>query len=101
MITVQLPEDLERFLRGEVQSGRFASADEAVSEALRRLRQQREGTEAHAKPLTEDEWQQQLVDSGLLARIPPRGAARPPRPPFQPIPLAGEPLSETILRERR
>jgi len=37
-MTIHLPEDLERFVQEKVQSGRFASEDDAISEAVRLLR---------------------------------------------------------------
>lgn len=36
-MTITLPDDLERSLRKAVDSGRFASLDEAMAEAARRL----------------------------------------------------------------
>ena len=36
---IRLPEDLENYIHARVQSGRFASDEEAVSEAVRRFRQ--------------------------------------------------------------
>lgn len=41
-MTIHLPEDLERSIRGEVLSGRFESVDEAMAEAARLLLQTRE-----------------------------------------------------------
>ncbi len=41
-----LPEDLERFVQAKVQSGRFASEDEAMTEAVRLLQQREEAKEA-------------------------------------------------------
>jgi hypothetical protein len=51
--------------------------------------------------LAEQELQRRLVAAGLLSEIklPPR--FMPPREPFTPVPIKGEPLSETIIRERR
>ena len=43
-MTIHLPEELDNFIRVQVQSGRFRSEDEAISEAVRLLRQ-REGVE--------------------------------------------------------
>jgi antitoxin ParD1/3/4 len=40
-----LPADLEQFVRAKVQSGRFTSSDEAITEAVRLLRQQEEAEE--------------------------------------------------------
>lgn len=42
----RLPEDLERFVRAKVRSGRFTSSDEAITEAVRLLRQREEAEEA-------------------------------------------------------
>jgi hypothetical protein len=44
-------------------------------------------------------WEQSLVQSGLLASIPPRPTGAPRQ--FEPVRIQGEPLSETIIRERR
>jgi antitoxin ParD1/3/4 len=47
-MTFHLPEDLERFVNAKVQSGRFASPDEAITEAVRLLRRREEAEEARA-----------------------------------------------------
>jgi Arc/MetJ-type ribon-helix-helix transcriptional regulator len=39
-MTINLPDDLERFLRAEVQRGHFASEEDAIAEAVRLLKQQ-------------------------------------------------------------
>jgi Arc/MetJ-type ribon-helix-helix transcriptional regulator len=98
-MTIHLPEDLERFVQTEVSLGHFASEEEAITQAVRLLRQRRHELQAQAKPLTEDEWQRQLLQSGLLASIPVRPASGARRE-FQPVKIEGEPLSETIIRER-
>jgi Arc/MetJ-type ribon-helix-helix transcriptional regulator len=41
-MTIHLPEDLERYLEMKIRSGRFASEDEAIGEAVRLLRQKEE-----------------------------------------------------------
>jgi Arc/MetJ-type ribon-helix-helix transcriptional regulator len=99
-MTIHLPEDLERYLQDEVQGGGFASPDEAIIEALRLLRQNREEARFHRKALTTDELNQQLVEAGLLSQIP---ACIDPTSyeEFSPIAVQGEPVSETIIRERR
>jgi Arc/MetJ-type ribon-helix-helix transcriptional regulator len=99
-MTIQLPEVLERYLQDEVQGGEFASPDEAIVEALRLLRQSREEARFHRKALTADELNQQLLDAGLLGHIP---AHIDPNSyeEFTPIVVEGEPVSETIIRERR
>lgn len=45
-MSIQLPYDLECFLNAKVQSGRFASSDEAIAEAIRLLREQEDREEA-------------------------------------------------------
>jgi putative addiction module CopG family antidote len=104
-LTIHLPEDLERFVRSEVQGGLFASEDEAITEAVRLLRLWKQGQVEPVKPstkrpLTEAEFKQHLLNIGLMTSLP-----TPPDPSqreeFQPIEIEGEPLSETIIRERR
>jgi Arc/MetJ-type ribon-helix-helix transcriptional regulator len=99
-VTIHLPEDLECYLRAEVRKGHFASEQEAITQAVRLLRQRGHELQAQATPLSEDEWRQQLLQSGLLTSIPVRPAAGAPRE-FEPVKIEGEPLSETIIRERR
>jgi hypothetical protein len=38
MIEIHLPEELERYIDGEVRSGRFSTRDQVVREALERFR---------------------------------------------------------------
>ena len=73
MMTIHLPEELERYVEGEVQSGRYASLDDAITEAIRLLRQKRAGREhSRRKPLTPDELNRQLLKAGVLSQIPSR-----------------------------
>jgi putative addiction module CopG family antidote len=41
-----LPADLEQFVQAKVRSGRFSSSDEAITAAVRLLRQQEEAEES-------------------------------------------------------
>ena len=100
-MTIHLPEDLERFVKAEVLSGHFDSEDDAIAQAVRLLRQQRQSQTARPGTLTEDEWERQLLQSGLLTSIPPHPTAAGTCRDFQPIRIEGEPLSETVIRERR
>jgi antitoxin ParD1/3/4 len=45
-MNTQLPKDLEQFVQAKVQSGRFASYDEAIIEAVRLLREREVAEEA-------------------------------------------------------
>ena len=44
-MTLQLPDDLERFVNAEVRSGRFASPDAVIAAAVRLLRRREEADE--------------------------------------------------------
>ncbi len=46
-MNTHLPADLEQFVQAKVRSGRFTSSDEAITAAVRLLRQQEEAEEAH------------------------------------------------------
>jgi Arc/MetJ-type ribon-helix-helix transcriptional regulator len=99
-MTIHLPEELQRFVQAEVSLGHFASEEEAITQAVRLLQQRAHEQQTRARPLSEDEWQQQLLKSGLLTSIPVRPAGGARRE-YQPVTIEGEPLSETIIRERR
>jgi putative addiction module CopG family antidote len=45
-MNTNLPDDLQRYVQAKVQGGRFASADEAIAEAVRLLRQREDDEEA-------------------------------------------------------
>jgi len=51
--------------------------------------------------LAEHELQRRLVAAGVLSEIKPPPRFVPAREPFKPVSVQGEPLSETIIRERR
>ncbi len=53
-----------------------------------------------AAPMSEHDFKRQLLNSGLMSSLP-TPADPASRPAFQPIAIDGEPLSETIIRERR
>jgi putative addiction module CopG family antidote len=45
-MTIHLPEDLARYVQMKVRSGRFASEDEAIGEAVRLLREKEDAASA-------------------------------------------------------
>ncbi len=59
-----------------------------------------QGPASRINPLSEDEFKRQLLQFGLMNSLP-TSPDSPPRPTFQPVTIPGEPLSETIIRERR
>jgi putative addiction module CopG family antidote len=98
-MTIQLPNELESYVQSQVACGRFASPDEAIAEAVRRLRQA-EQEPATRPPPTKSEFKRQLLAAGLMSSLPiPADPAT--RPVLKPVAIEGEPLSETIIRDRR
>jgi Arc/MetJ-type ribon-helix-helix transcriptional regulator len=101
-MTIHLPQDLERSIQAAVQSGHFSSVDDAMAEAARLLlRSLKEGPQAARKPLTEQELERKLLESGFLASVPPPPDSSTPAWSFEPVKIEGEPMSETVIRERR
>ena len=112
-MTIDLPKDLQRFVHDAVHTGRYAREDDVIRDALTRLRQAMAGkatptkkTVKHAKPakpknpLTEAEFDQHLLNIGLMTQLPDTDADFDD-PDDQLIDIRGEPLSETVIRERR
>jgi Arc/MetJ-type ribon-helix-helix transcriptional regulator len=112
-MTIHLPRDLETFVRDAVRIGRYAHEDDVIRDALTRLKQSMPEDAPmsnqhvkHArpakqkKPLTEAELQQHMLRIGLMSQLPDT-AADFDDPDDQLITIKGEPLSETIIRERR
>ncbi len=114
-MTIHLPKELERFVQGAVRSGRYARDDDVIRDALTRLqksifdetvvaessskRVKRSKLAQPAQPLTSEELHQRLLAAGLVTRLPdPSKDVDDDDVP--PIEIEGEPLSETIIRER-
>jgi putative addiction module CopG family antidote len=98
-MTIHLPEHLERFIEAEVASGHFKSHDELIAEAVSLLLERQPFTAEN--PLSETELEANLLASGFLASVP---AQRDPEATpwnFAAVKIEGEPLSETVIRERR
>ena len=98
-MNVHVSDNAERIIRSHVQSGKFSSESEVIDAALGLLDQPVQQPAAR-RPVTEEDFKQQLLQNGLMSSLPiPLDPAA--RRDFQPIKLEGEPLSETIIRERR
>jgi Arc/MetJ-type ribon-helix-helix transcriptional regulator len=89
---------LESYLHSEVEKGRFASSDEAITKAVRLLREKKQ--EAEGTAAVADEINRRMLEAGLLSQVPVRPDPATYRE-FLPIVIEGEPISETIIRERR
>ena len=96
-MNIQLPDNLENSVRSLVNGGRFASVDDAMTEAARLLLKQ---ATPHQQPANKDAFHQRLIDMGLMTQLPDT-ANDYDDPDDQPITIEGEPISETIIRERR
>jgi putative addiction module CopG family antidote len=60
-MTIHLPEDLQRFVQSQVDSGRFASEDEAVAEAVRQVKRWEQEQAVHVPaPEALPAWQRVL-----------------------------------------
>jgi putative addiction module CopG family antidote len=108
-MTIHLPDDLTRFIHDVVRSGRYASDDDVIRDALGRLQKalQEEdqttlagGDEARrAKPLTKQEFQRHLMEIGVIDEAPQAGPAT-----GQAADQSGdneeEVMSERMIRER-
>jgi len=96
-MTIHLPKDLERGIRAAVHSGAFASEDEAIAGAVRQfLKKQPPSAKT---PITEEELKRQMLASGLMTQLPDTSADYDD-PDDELIDIEGEPLSETVIRER-
>ena len=75
-----------------------AELDEAVADAMRQ-RQRRNKPAKPATPRVQDEILRQMLADGLITRLP--NPAADLGDDDEPVVIKGEPLSETIIRERR
>ncbi len=98
-MTIHLPPELERFVHDQVLAGRYSSEVDVVRDALEQLRRHTPTTTPGCG-MIEAEFKQHLLKSGQISSLP-TPAHPSSRPVFQPLALEGEPLSKTIIRERR
>ncbi len=96
-MTIRLPEELETFVREQVASGLFVSEDEAITEAVRTFKRHQQAPPSD-KALPADVVNQRLLASGSILRLP--DIAEDEDDDDTPIPVEGELVSETIIRER-
>ena len=65
-----------------------------------RVKRAEAGSPPAKKPMSREEFHRHLIEIGLMSRLPDT-AADFDDPADEPIPIKGEPLSETVIRERR
>ena len=116
-MTIHLSKDLERFVRDAIRDGLYAREDDVIRDALLRLKQTMpEATKPSGKepkrskaappqpekPMTKEAFHRHLMEIGLISQLPdPAEDIDDDDPDDEPIVIEGEPLSETIIRERR
>lgn len=103
-MTIHLPDHLERYVHDQVLAGRFRSEGDVILDALERHRQAQQppaaSTEARDE-LSRQEVQHRLFDAGLISEIKPPITDLAPYQDRRAVPIQGEPISVTALRERR
>lgn len=103
-MTFHLPEHLQRYVHEQVLAGRFSKEDDVIADALERHQQAQQPTTAKerwAGQPTNQELQQRLLEAGIISEIKPPITDLTPYQHRQAVPVQGEPLSETVIRERR
>jgi len=101
-MNAHLSEASECFVRSLMQSGRYACEGEILEEALRLLQQREQALlTTDKKPMTEDEFERNLLDIGLMSQLPTGPDPLDDDERDLPVIIQGEPLSETVIRERR
>jgi putative addiction module CopG family antidote len=107
-MTIHLPEHLERYVHDQVQAGRYSTENEVISDALERHRQA-EPTPAQTirqpdmtpEEIADQELQRRLLNVGIISEIKPPITDLTPYRNRRAVPIQGEPISETVIRERR
>jgi hypothetical protein len=99
-MTDQQWESIERSLMGLSPQDKLEVVERLVHEVRSAAASGTPSPGSRIEPMTEEAFKRHLLESGLMSSLPvPADPAT--RPVFEPIPLEGEPLSETIIRERR
>jgi Arc/MetJ-type ribon-helix-helix transcriptional regulator len=100
-MTIHVSKDVENTINAAVRNGQFSSASEMIDKLVREYDQRKRQTakRAKSKARTEEEILQQMLADGLITRLPDRTADTDDDD--APVVIEGEPLSETIIRERR
>jgi hypothetical protein len=102
---VQLREDLKRLVSDQIRSGRYSRGEAVIREVQAWIREKEAGEVPEpttASPaMNDEEFRQHLIQKGRVSQLPDAdwGSRTPDH--WEPIHVEGEPVSQTILRERR
>jgi putative addiction module CopG family antidote len=107
-MTIQLPEHLERYVHDQVQAGRYPTEDDVIRDALEQHRQAGSSSaQATGQPgltpedIADQELQRRLLEAGIISEIKTPISDLTPYRNRRAVPIQGEPISETAIRERR
>jgi putative addiction module CopG family antidote len=101
-MNVSVSEQAELIIRSQIQSGRYASEGAVIEDALKRLESDpTPGVATEADTAADQGLQRRLFEAGILSEIKPPITDPTPWKDRKPVPIEGEPLSETVIRERR
>jgi len=102
-MTIHLPEHLERYVHDQVQAGRYLTEDEVIRDALERHQQAQQPPAAvnRREEQSSQELQHRLLEAGIISEIKPPITDLTPYRNRRAVPIQGEPISETAIRERR
>ncbi len=101
-MNVHISEHTEEVIRSYIQSGRFPSEEAVIEEAVRRLESEPDPQPSADPSIAAfQELQRKLFAAGLISEIRPAARVDTGTERFTPITIEGEPLSETVIRERR
>jgi Arc/MetJ-type ribon-helix-helix transcriptional regulator len=98
---VQLCHDLERLVTSQLQSGRYTREEDVIREVRAWLRERDPEPSTARQPMSDEEFRQHLLRTGRVSQLPAADREDRPQEPWNPIRVEGEPVSQTILRERR
>ncbi|MHB8736831.1 MAG: hypothetical protein ACYC6M_16125 [Terriglobales bacterium] len=87
----------------QVRAGRYLTEDEVIRDALERHRQvqQSPAVANRREEQSSQELQRRLLEAGIISEIKPPITDLTPYQNRQAIPIQGEPISESAIRERR
>lgn len=102
---VQLCQDLDRLVNSQIKNGRYSRPEDVIREVRYWIRgrdpEPDPGPSRASRRMSDEEFRQHLLRTGRVSQLPAVDRKDRPREPWEPIRIEGEPVSQTILRERR